>query len=226
MLARSSSVLPPVILNLVILNGLFFLAQQIPPLSFYLNVWGALWPLGAPDVVNVVPYGPTPGVGFYPWQVVSTAFLHADLWHLLFNMYGLFLFGRGVEQALGPKRFAVLFGASVLGSSALQLGMASAVLAAGGGLQTAIGASGGLLGVVAACAILFPRDEILLFPFPFPIQMKWLAAGYVALDLLGATGVTGGNTAHFAHLGGFAAGALLIQYWRGRLPLRPRARLA
>lgn len=211
--------------NLLILNALVFLAQQIPPLMYYLDVWGSLWPLGTPDVVNVRPYGPISGVGFYLWQLVTSAFMHADFWHIAFNMYGLFLFGRGVEQTLGTKRFTILYGASVLGAGLLHLAVASFSLAYGGPIQTMIGASGGLLGVIAACAILFPRDEILIIPFPFPIQMRWLAIGYVALDVLGGFGVTQSNTAHFAHLGGFAAGALLLQYWRGRLPIRPRTRL-
>ncbi|MEM0963357.1 MAG: rhomboid family intramembrane serine protease [Bacteroidota bacterium] len=219
---RPPSAVPPVIKNLLILNGLVFLAQQIPPLSFYLNTYASLWPLGTPSVVDVVPYGPIDNVGFYPWQVVTSAFLHADVWHILFNMYGLWLFGNSVEREIGSKRFATLYGASVLGASALQLAVATGTLASGGGLITTIGASGGLLGVVMAAAILFPRAELFIIPFPVPIQLRWLAIGYIALDVLGGFGLTQSNVAHFAHLGGAATGALLLQYWRGRLPLRPR----
>ncbi len=218
----SSDLFPVVIKNLLIVNALVFLAQQIPPLMQYLDAYGALWPIGMSVEVADAPLA----VGFYLWQVVTSAFMHADFWHIGFNMYGLFLFGRGVEQALGSARFAILFGASVLGASLLQLAVVTATFAQTGVPTSTIGASGGLLGVVAACAILFPRDEIFIIPFPMPIQMRWLAVGYVALDLLGGFGATQSNTAHFAHLGGFATGALLIQFWRGRLPVRPRTRLA
>ncbi len=217
----SNDLVPPVIKNLLILNGLVFLAQQIPPLTQYLQYYGALWPIGLSEPI---PGGPL-AVGFYPWQLVTSAFMHADLWHIGFNMYGLFLFGRGVEQTLGAGRFAILFGASVLGASLLQLAVVTTTFAQTGVPVPTLGASGGLLGVVMACAILFPRQELFIIPFPMPIQMRWLAIGYVALDVLGGFGVTQSNTAHFAHLGGAATGALLIQYWRGRLPLRPRARL-
>ena len=218
----AADLIPPVIKNLLILNALAFLAQQIPPLMQILNLYGTLWPLG---MRVAVPEASLP-VGFYPWQPITSAFLHADLWHLAFNMYGLFLFGRGVETMLGSRRFAVLFGASVIGASLLQLAVVTGEFAATGVPVRTLGASGGLLGVVAACGILFPRSEIFILPFPVPIQMRWLAIGYVALDLLGGFGVTQSNTAHFAHLGGAATGALLILYWRGRLPLRPRTRLA
>lgn len=218
----SSDLFPVVIKNLLILNALVFLAQQIPPLMQYLTYYGSLWPVGLSVPVDDVSLA----VGFYPWQVVTSAFMHGDIWHLVFNMYGLFLFGRGVEQTLGTRRFAILFGVSVLCASLLQLAVSTGTFLQTGVPIRTIGASGGLLGVVAACAILFPRDEIFIIPFPMPIQMRWLAIGYVALDVLGGFGVTQSNTAHFAHLGGFAAGVLLLQYWRGRLPIRPRTQLA
>lgn len=230
--SRPSSLLPEVIKNLLIINGLFFLAQVVidglPALNGPVLQWLALWPAGTPEVAqsgNGVVSVPS----FYPWQLLTTGFLHGGVWHLVFNMYGLFLFGAGVERVLGERRFLVLFLGSVLGASLLQLAVASAPFVFGIGqpaIFPTVGASGGLLGVVAACAILFPRDEIFIIPFPVPIQMRWLALGYVALDLLGGFGAYTSQTAHFAHLGGFATGALLILFWRGRLPLRPRTRLA
>ncbi|MEM1117968.1 MAG: rhomboid family intramembrane serine protease [Bacteroidota bacterium] len=229
---RPTSLLPEVIKNLLIINGLFFLAQVVidglPALSGPMLDWLALWPVGTPEVarsgdgVAAVPQ-------FYPWQLVTTAFLHGGIWHLVFNMYGLFLFGAGVERTLGQRRFLILYVGAVLGAGLLQLAVVSAPFVAGVGSPSifpTVGASGGLLGVVAACAILFPRDEIYIIPFPFPIQMRWLAAGYVVLDLLGGFGAYNSRIAHFAHLGGFATGALMILFWRGRLPFRPRTRLA
>lgn len=230
---RPASLLPEVIKNLLIINGLVFLAQVVidglPALWGPVLQWLALWPAGTPDLAGS-PSGPMPVPQFYVWQLVTTAFLHGGVMHLLFNMYSLFLFGSSVERELGTSRFLWVYGAAVLGSSLLQLAVTSAPHLLGDPtpppIGPTVGASGGVMGVVAACAILFPRTEIYIIPFPFPIQMRWLALGYVALDLFGGFGVRDTGIAHFAHLGGFAAGALAIQYWRGRLPIRPRTRLA
>ena len=229
----TTNLLPEVIKNLMIINGLVFLAQMIleaggSGVFSTIDLWFALWPIGGPEAVQfsdgVVQFGT-----FQPWQVVTTAFLHGGFTHILFNMYALFLFGSAVERTLGTKRFAILYGAAVLGASLIQLAVISAPYLTSlpdppFPIPT-VGASGGVMGVVAACAVLFPRSEIYIIPFPFPIQMRWMALGYVALDLFGGFGARDTGIAHFAHLGGFAAGALAILYWRGKLPVRPRARL-
>jgi len=230
----SSSSFPEGIKNLLILNGLAFLAQVVidglPDLQGPLLQWFALWPAGTPDVVSTG-QGMVAIPQFYPWQLVTMAFLHGGFSHILFNLYALFIFGVVVEQTLGTRRFLILYGVSVLGASLLQLATISAPYFTASGSVIpppfpTLGASGGVMGVLAACALLFPRSEIYIIPFPVPIQMRWLALGYVALDVLGGFGATSDGVAHFAHLGGFAAGALLLQYWRGRLPIRPRARLS
>lgn len=216
--------IPPVVLNLLILNGLFFLAQNIPPLDVLLNVYGTLWPLGSPDQVNVRPYGVMQNVGFYVWQPISSAFLHGDFWHLLFNMFLLWMFGGTVEQALGSKRFIWLYAVCVLGASALQLAVVSAEFQMAGTLTTSLGASGGVLGVLAAFGTLYPDQRIGLLFLPVFIPAKYFVLGLAALDLFNGAAATGTGIAHFAHLGGMISGFLLVQYWRGRLPVQPRAR--
>lgn len=218
--------------NILIINALVFLAQIVvdglPYLSGPILDWFALWPMGTPEVASSS-QGLQPVPRFYPWQLVTTAFLHGGVMHILFNLYSLFLFGSAVERSLGTRRFIWLYAASVLGASLLQLAVTSAPYLMGAAnpppIGPTVGASGGVMGVVAACAILFPRAEIYIIPIPVPIQMRWLALGYVALDLFGGFGAPGDGIAHFAHLGGFAAGALALQYWKGKLPVRPRTRL-
>ena len=229
----TTDLLPEVIKNLMILNGLVFLAQMIVEarggaVFSPIDLWFALWPIGGPEAVQfadgVVQFGT-----FQPWQLVTTAFLHGGVMHILFNLYALFLFGSAVERTLGAGRFVALYGAAVLGASLLQLAVTSAPYLTGLPEPPfpvpTVGASGGVMGVVAACAMLFPRSEIYIIPIPFPIQMRWMALGYVALDLFGGFGARDTGVAHFAHLGGFAAGAIAILYWRGKLPVRPKARL-
>ena len=233
----SFGLFPPVVKNLLILNGLAFLAQMIFQARAPGDLVGplerlfALWPIGGPEAIQfsdgLVQFGT-----FAPWQLVTMAFLHGGFGHILFNLFGLWMFGGVVERALGSKRFLAFYAVCVLGASLLQLGVMSWPFLAGApvGVEAipypTLGASGGVLGVLAAFGVLYPDSPIYLFFVPVPIPAKWFVLGYAAFSLFaGFSGVQAG-VAHFAHLGGMIAGALLIQFWRGRLPLRPRARLS
>ena len=223
----SFSLFPPVVKNLLIINGLVFLAQQIPPLAGALGAYGMLWPVGTPEVV-ATPGGPALVPQFYPWQLVTSAFMHGGLGHIFFNLFGLWMFGGTVERELGSKRFLIFYAVCVLGASLLQLAVTSYpfLMGAGGIPAPTLGASGGVLGVLAAFGVLHPDSPIYLLFIPVPIPAKWFVLGYAAFSVFaGFSGVQAG-VAHFAHLGGMIAGALLILYWRGRLPVRPRTRLA
>jgi membrane associated rhomboid family serine protease len=159
----------------------------------------ALWPLGH---------------GFLPWQVVTYAFLHGSVFHLFFNMLGLWMFGSEIERVWGPKRYLQFYMASVLSAALMQL----LVAALTGAVYPTIGASGGLFGLLLAFGMLFPNRQIMLLIPPIPMKAKVFVAVYGALELfLGITGTQEG-VAHFAHLGGMLGGFLLIQYWRGRPP--------
>jgi membrane associated rhomboid family serine protease len=153
--------------------------------------------------------------GFQPWQVVSYAFLHENVTHLLFNMLALFMFGRDLERLWGGKRFLNLYLASVISAALAQLAFAAA---AGAEPYPTIGASGGVFGVLLGFAMFFPRRTILLLFPPIPMPAWLFVTLYGLLELgLGVSGTQQG-VAHFAHLGGMLGAWLLIQYWRGRPP--------
>lgn len=154
------------------------------------------------------------------WRFVTFQFLHANLTHVFFNMFGLFIFGGLVEQQLGPKRYAAFYLVCGVfgGVSYLILN----VLGAGLGLRLPgvlfgdihtplIGASAGVFGVIIACARIAPNAVVyLIFP-PIPLRMKWLAYGYVGLavvNLLRAGQNAGGDA---AHVGGAIAGWFFIR---------------
>lgn len=143
---------------------------------------------------------------FSPIQLVTHMFNHADLNHLFFNMLGLFFIGPIVEQSLGPKRFLFLYLAAGVGAVILHIFL--------GGGSPVLGASGCLLGVVVAFAVMYPNMEMMLIFLPIPIKAKYLVSAFVLGDLL--LGFGGANTgiAHFAHLGGAIVGAALIYVWR------------
>lgn len=172
----------------------------------------ALWPPGP----RPLEYGRLPD--FHLWQLVSYAFLHGGIMHLFLNMFGLWMFGRAVEMALGRLRFALYLLVCVLGAAGAQ------ILAAhySGKIVPTIGASGGVLGLLPAFAILFPKARIqLLFP-PIALPAPAFVVLYGAIELLlGVTHVLPG-IAHFAHLGGMLCGLLLLGFWllRGRYKQR------
>jgi membrane associated rhomboid family serine protease len=201
--------LTPVVRTLLLLNGAFFVAELLYP--NLLIGWLALWPGGL-----IVPTAAAEGApAFWPWQLITYAFLHGGLLHLGLNMYALWLFGSGLEDLWGGRKFAVFYFSCVIGAGLTQLVVSEIALLQGGDAYPVLGASGGVFGLLVAFGMLFPETRlILLFP-PVPIKAKWFVIGYGAIELL--AGVTGSmmGVAHFAHLGGMVTGYLLLRYWRG-----------
>lgn len=218
--------MPPVVKNLLIINALVFLAQQIPVVAGPLEFYGMLWPIGGPKSIQFSDGIATFG-SFQPWQLITSGFMHANLSHILFNMFGLWMFGMRIENSLGSKRFLWFFLVCVAGASLLQAGVTSWPFLVGDGNAIPIptlGASGGLLGVLAAFGLLYPEERIYIY-FLFPIPAKWFVLGLAAIDLFGGFSGSQSNVAHFAHLGGMLIGGLLILYWRGKLPMKPSVRV-
>jgi len=146
-----------------------------------------------------------------PWTLLSALFLHGDVVHLLYNLFALALFGMILEQAVGRRRFLLIFfGAGVLAS------IGAAVL-----YPAALGASGAIFGIMGALAMLRPRMQVWVGFFPMPMIMA--AAVWAIGDFLGLFFPT--SVANLAHLVGLAAGVGAGIYLRRGLPsLRGRKR--
>ena len=194
-LTHTMSSLPPVTRALIIINVIMFLLQGM--LGDVLIGSLALWPLGSQ---------------FMPWQIITYAFLHGSLMHLLFNMFGVYMFGADIERVLGPRRYLNYYLVSAISAGAAQL----LVTKMTGGYYPTVGASGAVFGLLLAFAMVFPHRTIMpLFP-PIPMKAPVFVALYGGIELfLGVTGTQAG-VAHFAHLGGMAGGFLLMRHWRGR----------
>ncbi len=194
--STNNSAIPTIIFAMLVANGLLFAAQQVQ-FEFMLYNF-ALWPVGSPRPE------------FHVWQLLSYGFLHGNLNHIFFNMFGLWMFGRDLERTMGAKRFLIYYLTCIIGAGIVQ------VIVAGtqGGIYPTIGASGGVFGILLAFAMAFPnRVIVLLFP-PIPMKAKYFVLLYGLLELyLGLSGRAPG-IANFAHLGGMLFGFLLIQYWR------------
>jgi membrane associated rhomboid family serine protease len=203
----------PYVQILLLINVLvFFLQLGFDPA---LIRWFALWPLGSPGEV-MTQFGMIRIPEFALWQLISYGFLHGGIVHLLFNMFGLWMFGVPLEQLWGSRRFLQYYLVCVVGAGLVQLLVVSSMEE--GGFFPTVGASGGVLGILLAFAMMYPnRTIMLLFP-PIPMKAKYFVILFGAFSLwAGVTGTQAG-VAHFAHLGGMLFGFLLIQYWQSRWP--------
>lgn len=203
--------MPPVVMNLLIINVLLFMATVL--LSF------------GPGMFNAMAlYFPTSPY-FRFWQPVTHMFLHGDYIHLLTNMFMLWMFGRTVEYDLGPKKFIWYYLLCGLGAALLQLGVnwieikalagAGDYIAAGQMVNgQMVGASGAIFGLLAAFGIMHANSVVMMIIPPIPMKAKWFVLIYAAIELVfGVSGLQPG-VAHFAHLGGALWGFLILLYWK------------
>ncbi len=191
--------MPPVTTALIVANvAMFLLYTSTGDLLLPL----ALWPLGASPFTNV---------GFAPWQPLTYAFLHGSFTHLLFNMFGLYMFGGAVEQVFGSRRYLAYYAVCVISAAVAQLLVAWLA----GGFYPTVGASGGVFGLLLAYGLYFPNNRVMLLFPPIPMPARVFVVVYAVVELvMGVTGAQSG-VAHFAHLGGMVGGFLMLRYWRG-----------
>lgn len=141
--------------------------------------------------------------------------MHASTMHIFFNMFALYVFGPLVERYANPKRFLTLYLASGFGAVFLHQLIMFLQFSTNDISQfpPAVGASGAVMGVLVAFAVLYPNIKLMLLFPPIPVKAKYLAMAYVAIDLF--SGISGYNTgvANWAHLGGALTGFLLTHFW-------------
>jgi membrane associated rhomboid family serine protease len=169
---------------------------------------------------TVVPLGDTACVlgGTPTWHTPFTSmFLHGGWLHLIGNMWFMWIFGNNVEDSMGHVRFAVFYMLSGLIASAIQ------IVSNPTSYVPMIGASGAIGGVMGAYIVLYPRVRVhmlLFFGFFFTrvvVPASFMLGYWFLIQLLGGytdIGRTGGGTAFWAHVGGFAGGAVLVLYFR------------
>lgn len=215
-------ILPPVIKNLVIINGLMFLAQ----ITIKTTPFGSLEDLFALHTWQ--------SDLFQPWQFITHMFMHGDFGHLFFNMFALWMFGSILENVWGQKRFLTFYFICGLGAAlshmialhfenqdyinlfnslSLEEKIASRDSLAMLLNQPTVGASGAVFGCLAAFGYLFPNTYLYLY-FLFPVKAKWFVIAYIAIELISTfRNSAGDNVAHLAHLGGALFGFLLVWFW-------------
>jgi membrane associated rhomboid family serine protease len=190
--------MPPVTRALVLTNVALYLLELVA--APFLLLHFALWPLASP--------------AFRPWQLLTYGFLHdpSSVWHIFFNMFALYMFGRTLEGYWGGRRFLIYFLVCVLAAGLTQLIVTRLMPDAG----YTVGASGGVFGVLLAFAWFFPRQKLIVLPIPIPLPAWLVVAAYAVIELFFGVTARQQSVAHFAHLGGMLGGILCILYWRAR----------
>ncbi len=219
---RRFEVLPLVVKNLLILNGLFFLAQK---------TIGSQLPFSLEDIFALHTWQ---SQLFQPWQLITHMFMHGGFMHLFFNMLALWMLGSTLEILWGPKRFITFYIVCGLGAafchmlvlyfeneqlikmfqSLSSFDQEANQYAFNSRLnQATLGASGAVYGCLVAYAYLFPNTYF-YFSFLIPIKAKYAIPIYIVIELTSAfQNSAGDNIAHVAHLGGALVGFLLVYFW-------------
>ena len=214
--------MPPITKNLIIINVLLFFAMFV----------GERYGVDLNDILGLHFFLAS---DFRWYQFVTYMFMHANLEHILFNMFAVWMFGRVMESVWGPRRFLLYYMVCGIGAGVMQELVQLASYHVSGldsyeNVRTAlghvismesylnawntVGASGAVYGILLAFGMTFPDERMFVFPLPVPIKAKYFVMGYAVLELLLGFGRSADGVAHFAHLGGMLFGLLLILYWR------------
>jgi membrane associated rhomboid family serine protease len=198
----------PVVLNLLILNGLVFLAWQLlgESSNTFMLEYFLLW---KSDLIL-----PRDGSSefFQPVQIVTSFFSHIDFLHVAFNMLALVSFGTALETTIGPKRFLTEY--LVYGVGA---GILIAFLDPSG--SPVLGASTAISGLLVSYAMRFPDAQLMFFPIPVPLKaiyyvgiLAGISAIFVTLSIV--SGENSGRISHFGHFAGMLVAFIYLQGWK------------
>lgn len=226
--------IPPVVKNLLIINVLVFAAMFM-----FVNSEGGYVLVEQLSVF----YFDSPH--FKIWQPITYMFMHspANIAHIFFNMFALFMFGGVLESRWGAKRFLNFYLITGLGALGLQWAVQAfevyqiiGTAIPGEALYSIqnltanqqetligiyngpmLGASGAVFGLLVAFGMLYPNTEMYIMFIPVPVKAKYLIPVYIVFELsLGVASVPGDSVAHYAHLGGALLGFILVKLWKDK----------
>ena len=138
------------------------------------------------------------------WQPITYLFLHVGFFHIIFNLFALWMFGSDLERLWGPRRFLFYFFLTGIGAGLFD------VLLQPSTFSTTIGNSGAVYGLLLAYGLLFPDRPILLWLL-IPVKAKWFVVFMGVVEFVSSLGTPGSGVSHVAHLGGMLFGFLYLR---------------
>ena len=194
-----------VVQQLVIVTAAAFLVTYLPAQMFGWALPFALFGLRPYDVTHHL----------FIWQVATYLFLHGGWFHIIFNLFALWMFGTDLENLWGSRQFLLYYFLTGVGAGILNVALEPSSLA------LTIGCSGAIYGLLLAFGLTFPERPIFLY-FLIPIKAKWFVVIMGLIEFVSSFSTAGSGVSHVAHLGGMLFGFL---YLRGRgLPFGLQAR--
>ncbi|MBL8264153.1 MAG: rhomboid family intramembrane serine protease [Xanthomonadaceae bacterium] len=198
--------LPPATRALLIALIAVFVLQLLLPRVFFAPL--RLWPIA----VDADPWSPI--TSFMPWQLLSYGFQHESLVHLVLNLICLAMFGAELEWTWGRRRFMVFYAVCMVFAGFFHALINTLVLSQTGEINTVVGASGAIFGLLVAYGMLFPDRRVSLLLLPVMMKARTLVLIFMAIQVvLAFSGLKTGES-HFGHLAGGVAGCLMVLYWR------------
>ena len=201
----------PAIKFLLIANFAVFVLEVLlyhfsgPPAYVELLKWFGLVPAGVIPLLHI-------------WQPFTYLFLHdvSSIWHILMNMFMLWMFGRELELAWGKNRFLRYYFLTGVGAGLINVVVKMLPALSGNGIPfgaytPTIGASGAIFGILVACAILFPDRRVYVFPLPVPLRMRTVVILMTVVTFLGTFGLGADRVSHLCHLGGLLVGYVYLR---------------
>jgi membrane associated rhomboid family serine protease len=208
MMFGGGGVTPAIKFLLIFNTGIFFLQHFLDSRILYL--------------FGLVPY--LVWHNFYLWQLFTYQFLHGGLFHILFNMFALWMFGCDLERRWGSEFFLKYYFVSVVGGAILN------TVFLPGQIGPSIGASAGIYGILLAYGLIYP-NRIVYFYFLFPIKMKHFVLIIGGIEFYSSIAAGQSGIAHLAHVGGMVFGYLYLRWgnpwhrWKLYLDQRRLSRL-
>jgi membrane associated rhomboid family serine protease len=196
----------PAIRWLVVANSAVFVVQKLSSM--------ALGPLAERKLMEwfgLIPYLVVHGMRL--WQVVSYLFFHGSAWHLLINLFTLWMFGRDLERAWGVQRFLRFYFLCGIGAGlcVVLVNVLPEFWGAPPRMGVTIGASGAIYGILMACAMVFPDRQVWMFPLPIMISMRMFVLIWGAIEFFTTLQDASDGISHIAHLGGLAVAYLYLR---------------
>jgi len=192
--------LTPVVKRLIIITTVAFAVTYIPQQIFG---WSAPYAWFALQPYDVLHRG-------YIWELVTYMFLHGGFFHILFNMFALWMFGSDLESLWGGRKFLFYYFLAGIGAGICDV-LVNAIFSSSNSTAT-IGASGAIYGLLLAYGMLFPDRPIYLYLI-IPIKAKWFVVIMGVIELVSSFGTPGSGVSHVAHLGGMLFGFLYLRGW-------------